>query len=112
MQAKAKQVKKRRTLRDVIAERLTANQESVLHVLKHYPKEPHRSWNLERSLHNNIQRTVDAVLAHFRSVEVEERRALELWEADANGSSHRDTGTCGAADLADIDRGGHPADGR
>jgi hypothetical protein len=68
---------KRRTLTDVIAARLSLHQEAVLDNIKWYPDEPHRSWHLEQSLKNHTRRTVEAILGHLRSVEVEERAELE-----------------------------------
>ena len=69
--------RKRQTLRGVIAERLSSHQEAVLDNIKWYPDEPYRSRNLKQSLKSHIRRTVEAILGHLRSVEVEERAELE-----------------------------------
>lgn len=69
--------RKRQTLRGVIAERLSSHQEAVLDNIKWYPDEPHRSWHLEQSLKNHTRRTVEAILSHLRSIEVEERAELQ-----------------------------------
>jgi hypothetical protein len=69
--------RKQKALVDVIAERLSSHQEAVLDNIKWYPDEPYRSWNLKQSLKSHTRRTVEAILGHLRSVEVEERAELE-----------------------------------
>lgn len=76
---------KRQTLAHVIRDRLEGFLDGVETVLKHYSQEPWRSTNLRRQLDDATRRTVEAVLAHLRAVEVEERKALELWEDDSSG---------------------------
>ena len=83
--------RKQKALVDVIAERLSSHQEAVLDNIKWYPDEPYRSWNLKQSLKSHTRRTVEAILGHLRSVEVEERAELEqeLFEEVTHGQNQQ-----------------------
>jgi len=71
--------RKRQTLGDVVHDVLRSHQELVLHKIKYFPGE-HETWHLDRILKEYTRHTVAAVLDHLRTVEVEERAGMELWE--------------------------------
>lgn len=70
--------RKRKILVDVVRDMLERHQESVLHILQHYPE--HKVWHLEWAINDYTRRMTQAILEHLRTVEAEERTELELWE--------------------------------
>lgn len=87
--------RKRQTLVDIVRDMLERHQESVLHILQHYPQ--HKVWHLERVLNNHTRRMTEAILDHLRTVEAEERSALErelFDEEKTKGSARNDSQIC------------------
>lgn len=76
--------RKRQLLVDVISDMMQRHQEAILHVTEVY-SEHLRAWHYRDQTRRYVKRLTEAVLDHLRTIEVEQRAALERELFDEGG---------------------------